>query len=434
MNWLLRKLPGADHGRVLANASWLYADQAVRAVVVLVVFGLVARALGPENYGVLSYALAFPGLFLPLAVLGLDYVIVRDFVRHPTERDRIFGTALALKLGTALGAFAVAAGSAWLFPVESAAQPLLVVTSLSLLFQPLLTVDFYFQSQVAAKFSVLARLGTCLAANSLRAWFALSGAPVAWFAWAFVVEAALYATLLLVAWRATGVPWRWPGRDWDAGIARRLLAAAWPLLLADAVMICYLKLDQLLLSHFAGPEALGRYAAAFRLAEAAGFFSLALINSYFPRIVQLHHESPAAFRENFDRFFVRMTWFAIAVAVGVSVASPLITRWVLGARFGDVWPVLVALTWANVFVVQIAVRGKWFLAEGMQLHSLACFVAGAAVHLALLPWVAPQWGALGTAVSFGVAHVVMTLVAPALFRRSRPAAVLALRSLWPLKN
>lgn len=434
MKEMLRRLAKNEQGRAIANAGWLYFDQIGRAVMGLVVFGLVARTLGPRDYGVLSYALAFPGVFLPLAVFGLDYVVVRDFVRHPEDRDAIFGTAFAIKGLAAVTALAVALAVAVVTPEGGAARGLLALTSLSLVFQPILTMDFYFQSRVAAKFPALARLGACLLASIFRVCLAWRGAPLSWFAGAFVIEAALYAVALVVAWRVSGTGWVHPWRCWSSSVARRLLAAAWPLVLADLAIVCYLKLDQLLLSHFAGPEELGRYAAAFRLSDAAQFFSLALINSFFPRIVRLHQQSRESFQENVNRFFRRMTWWSLVVALAITAAAPAIAHGVLGARFDRAAPVLAVLAWANVFITQIAVRGKWFLLEEMQIYTLACFVIGAAVHLALLPQVAPQWGALGTAVSFGVAQLIMAVIAPALFSRSRPASVLALRSLWPMKN
>lgn len=427
----LRFLPGAESRGVLANASWLYVDQVVRAVVVLATFSVVARGLGPEQFGVLSYVIAFPGVFLPLAMLGLDYVVVRDFVRHPDERDRILRTTFTLKTAAAIAAAGLAAVIAWLGPFSSSTRALLLVATGSLLFQPLLTLDFYFQSQVASKYSAIARTSACLIANALRGWFAWREAPVAWFVWAFVGEALIYAVTLWLTWKSCRLGAATLGFEWDGAIARRLLSAAWPLFLADIAIAGYLRADQLLLTKLAGPETLGKYAAAFRLADAAEFFSLALINSYFPRIVALHQSDAAAFRADLERFLGRMTWFAIAVAFGLSVASPLVTRMVLGPRFGEVWPVLAVLTWANVFVTQIAVRGKWFLVDGLQLYSLAAFALGTVVHLSLLTVIAARWGALGAAVSFCTAQATIALIAPGLFRRTRPAVVWGLRGFRP---
>ncbi len=424
-------LAGPNTFKVVTNAGWLYADQALRALLGVLVFSFVTRSLGPEQFGVLSYALAFPGIFIPLAMLGLDYVVIRDFVRHPGQREKIFSTAFSLKTGAALAAAGLAALVVGLMPVDPDVRKMLLIASFSLLFQPLLTMDFFFQSQVASKYSALARMVAGLIGNGLRAWLAFTHAPVTWFVWVFLTESAVYAVSLVFAWRAARVGWIHPWKEFDRAVMRRLLAGAWPLLLADVAIVGYLKFDQILLSHVAGPDVLGRYAAAFRMADYAEFFALALINSYFPRIIQQHQEHPGAWRSEFDRFFGRMTWFSMLVAVMVTLAAPLAASWVLGPKFGPVWPVLVVLAWANVFVTQIAVRGKWFLLEELQVYSLAFFAIGAGVHLVLLTSLAPRWGALGAAVSFLAAQVVMAVIAPLLFSRSRPASALALRSFPP---
>lgn len=434
MNQLLPKFVRVDAEKVLKNAGWLYLDQIVRLAVGLVVFSLVVRSLGAEQYGVLSYTIAFPGIFLPLAMLGLDYVVVSDFVRYPAERERIFGSAFTLKIWASGVAFAVAVIVAWAVPLNAPNRGLLLITSLSLLTQPLLTIDYFFQSQVAARFSSLARIVTSLTANGVRAWFALRHAPVEWFVWLFVGEAVLYAFSLRMAQRATGAAAEVPWHHADRQVIRRLFRLAWPLFLADIAMVGFLKVDQLLLSRFAGLGELGRYAAAFRVADNAEFFALALINSYFPRIIQLHQQTPDAMLDSVRRFYFRMTWFNIVLAMGVSLGAPLIAQVLFGPKFGQIWQVLVVLIWANVFVTQIAVRGKWFLAEGLQVYSLVFFTVGAALHLSLLPWLAMRWGALGAALSFCATQAVMAVVAPVFFGRTRAASVLALRSFLPLRN
>ena len=63
----------------------------------------VARYLGPERFGLLSYANSFVGIFLALATLGLDDVVVRELVKTPELREKLLGTAFWLKLfGTLL--------------------------------------------------------------------------------------------------------------------------------------------------------------------------------------------------------------------------------------------------------------------------------------------------------------------------------------------
>jgi len=74
----------------------------VRLIVALFVGVYVARYLGPERFGLLSYAGSFVGLFTALATLGLDSIMVRELVKTPERRDELLGTSFWLKAGGAI--------------------------------------------------------------------------------------------------------------------------------------------------------------------------------------------------------------------------------------------------------------------------------------------------------------------------------------------
>jgi len=67
----------------------------------------VARYLGPAQFGLFSYAVAFAALFSSIAKLGLDSIMVRDLVREPAQRDIYMGTAFWLKLAGSLAMLGV---------------------------------------------------------------------------------------------------------------------------------------------------------------------------------------------------------------------------------------------------------------------------------------------------------------------------------------
>nr|WP_022854515.1 oligosaccharide flippase family protein [Thermodesulfatator atlanticus] len=69
--------------RYFANTSWLFVEKFLRLGVGFFVGVWVARYLGPERYGLLSYAQAFAGLFTAIASLGLDGILVRELVKYP---------------------------------------------------------------------------------------------------------------------------------------------------------------------------------------------------------------------------------------------------------------------------------------------------------------------------------------------------------------
>ena len=84
--------------KYFANTSWLMAERIIRMTVALFVGVYVARYLGPERFGLLSYANSFVGLFLALATLGLDSIVIRELVKNPESRNELLGTAFGLKI------------------------------------------------------------------------------------------------------------------------------------------------------------------------------------------------------------------------------------------------------------------------------------------------------------------------------------------------
>ena len=70
------------------NTSWLFGEKILRMFVGLFVGIWVARYLGPEQFGLFSYAQSFVGLFTAIATLGLDGIVVRELVKDESRRDK----------------------------------------------------------------------------------------------------------------------------------------------------------------------------------------------------------------------------------------------------------------------------------------------------------------------------------------------------------
>ncbi|MBE3679308.1 oligosaccharide flippase family protein [Vibrio parahaemolyticus] len=67
--------------KYLRNTSWLLIDNALKLIVGLFIGAWVARHLGPEEFGIYSYAISFVAMFGGVATLGLDSIVVRELVK-----------------------------------------------------------------------------------------------------------------------------------------------------------------------------------------------------------------------------------------------------------------------------------------------------------------------------------------------------------------
>ena len=94
--------------KYFANTSWLLGERIIRMVISLFVGIYVARYLGPERFGLLSYSISFVWLFSSLASFGLNNILVRELVQSPKQRNNLLGTVFWLKVfGTFVMATAI---------------------------------------------------------------------------------------------------------------------------------------------------------------------------------------------------------------------------------------------------------------------------------------------------------------------------------------
>ena len=83
--------------KVAKNASWLIAGRVVQMVLSFFVGLLTARYLGPGNYGLISYAGTYTTFFASLCTLGINSIIVKNFIDYPEEEGVTLCTAIALR-------------------------------------------------------------------------------------------------------------------------------------------------------------------------------------------------------------------------------------------------------------------------------------------------------------------------------------------------
>ncbi|MBP3818274.1 MAG: oligosaccharide flippase family protein, partial [Butyrivibrio sp.] len=81
----------------MRNSSWLVADKIIRLFGGLLVGALVARYLGPEQYGLMNFVSAFAAIFISFSMLGIDNLVIRELSRKNAEINKILGTAVKIR-------------------------------------------------------------------------------------------------------------------------------------------------------------------------------------------------------------------------------------------------------------------------------------------------------------------------------------------------
>ena len=420
--------------KLIRNFGWQSFDKIFRMGVGVVVNVWVIRYLGPEDFGVFSYAAAFAGIFFSVAGMGLDGIVMREISKDIRQKDVVLGTAFRMKLGGgAVSLLVILAAIVVLRPHDLRLILMTGIFGVGLIFNAADVIDFWFQSQVKAKYSVIARSSAFALSSLLKVALIVAGASVVPFVLAAVGETILTAAALIGAYRLTGNHLRRWRSDWP--LAKTLLAESWPLILSGFAVFIYMRIDQVMLGGMLDDKAVGIYAAATKFSEIWYFIPTSIMMSVFPVMVTYFQTNRPMFFRKYQTVFSSLAGFSIALALLMTIFSSRLVNLVYGRAFSESGPILAVHIWAGVFVFLGRAGSIWTMINGYQKFSLLAALAGLVVKVVLNRLAIPVYGPMAAAVSMIICQAIAAYLMYAAWSRTRPVFWMMTRALlMPWKN
>jgi O-antigen/teichoic acid export membrane protein len=410
-----------------ANTSWMFAEQLLRMVAGLLVGIWVARYLGPEQFGVFSYAIAFASLFGSIAKLGLDGIVVRDLVREPDQRDLYLGTAFWLKLGGAFVMLGAVALATQLTTSDRTTNLYILIIASGAIFQSFEVVAFYFQSQVLSKFVSICKMTQLLISSLLKLYFILTGADLIFFVLVTLVDQITLALSLYVAYFYQKLGGFY--RHFDMAIVRRFLRDSWPLIFSGLVVMIYMRIDQIMIKEMLGEREVGLYSAAVRISELWYFIPAIITSSLFPSIINAKKISEKLYCTRLQRLYTLMVWLAIVIALPMTFLSDWLVILLYGEAYKEAGFVLMIHIWAGVFVFLGVASESWLISENLQRISFYRAFLGAGINVILNFVLIPIYGLIGAAIATVIAQAMAAFVFDSLSKKTRIVFFMKLNTL-----
>lgn len=414
--------------RYFANTSWMFAEQLLRMISGLLVGIWVARYLGPTQFGVFSYAVAFAALFGSIAKLGLDGIVVRELVRDPHLRDLYMGTAFWLKLIGSIVMLAVMAFVIQLTSNDAITNLYIFIIGSGALFQSFEVVDFYFQSKVLSRFVSICKLTQLFISSLLKIGLMFANADLIWFVSVSLIDQITLALSLFFAYRYQKIGSFY--RHFDLLTAKKLLRDSWPLIISGLVVMVYMRIDQIMIKEMLGGREVGLYSAAARISEVWYFIPMLLTNSLFPSIVNAKKISEELYYKRLQRLFEFMFFMAFSVAFVLTFFSEFIIKILYGKAYIEAADVFSIHIWAGVFVFLGVGAGKWFLIENLQLINFYRILGGGVLNVFLNLILIPKYGINGAAYATVISQAFASVILNLIHKKSRKIFVMQMRSIF----
>lgn len=376
--------------KILENSVALFTSQLLAKVFRVLANFLLARFLGPENFGSLALLLSFAELFRFLPDFGLDRTLIRRMARGQTAH----GVAANLSLRAALSSLAVVVmGITLLFvdyprPVEL----LMYFYAFSFFLQAgSATFAAYFQAQLKS----ISLVWAYTVSGLLYLGFILGGIFSAQGLTYFVASLLFAEGSLFLLFGLTFFKKGGKLASFNTAELVTMVKEAFPIALYLALGAAYFRVGTLIVYHYAGERGAGLYAACFRLNEAFLMLAASVAASLFPVFSRLKKEDKAELSTLFQKSFFGFLPFTLLLAILISGLSAPIIQFLYGEAYAPSAAGLTVIIWSLVFMIANTLSTNALVASDREADITKITVGNLLVNLSLNFYLVPRFGFIG---------------------------------------
>tara|TARA_B100000886_G_scaffold329450_1_gene278828 strand:+ start:2372 stop:3652 length:1281 start_codon:yes stop_codon:yes gene_type:complete len=386
-----------DFKRYLFNTNWLMIEHVFRAAATLLISILLARYLGPIQFGTFNFIIAIYSIIHALSKLGLDGILVRDFVNNEEKEKNILSTSFWLKVSFSIFIIITVAIVFMLSNRDSINYSYLMIMSCVLIFQSFDVIQFYLEAKVLGKVIAICKFVQVAISTALKIFLIYIEANLYFFFIVFVIDALVISIAYLSVLNRNAFS-LFP-KYFRINIAKKLISDSFPLIISALAVIVYMRIDQIMLNYFFGSYEVGIYSISIKLSEALYFIPIIITTSVFPLLIAAKRKSLTSYMQSTQILYTALVWLAIFITTFIFFSSDLIVNLLFGDIYAESARVLKIHALSMVFVFIGVASEKYLINENLTTISLKRTLTGAISNIVLNIFLIPKMGVIGAAIA-----------------------------------
>lgn len=416
--------------RYFKNTGWLFFGKMTSMLAAFFVGAYIARYLGPAQYGLLSYATSFAGLFAIFSNLGIDNILNRELISRPENKEMLLGSGFFIKIIGSVLAVILITVTLFFIKTDSITTILILISALSFIFNAFGVIDIYFQSQVLAKNTVRVQVISLIITSILRLLFIFLHLGLIYFAIAYLVDAVILSIGFILSYKKTGLnisKWKF-----DKEIIKMLIKNSWPLIFSGVAVVIYMKIDQVMIKNMIGNEAVGLYSVAAKISEVWYFIPALICSSLFPAIVNAKKTNTIIYEKRLTNLYSLMFYVSTFIAIPISLLAGFVITTLFGPDYLEAIGALKIHIWAGIGVFWGIAITQFLVIENYTKIILSITAIGAICNVLINLLLIPKYGINGAAIATVISYTITTF-SVLFFNKTRRQGLLTIKSIIFLK-
>jgi O-antigen/teichoic acid export membrane protein len=410
------------HRVKINNFFWLFIEKFFLLIAEFFIVALVARHLGVESYGVLTFIIAMVAILSPFTIFGLSGVLVRYFI-DPKEynRDEIILNAVAIRLTASVAIILIVVSYSFYVKMDDTIKLFLISLVFCEIFKSFTVFNSWFEANLLSRFTAKVKIHTTIFSAVLK--LLAVYLELDWESFVIIqcVETLLYSCLIIVVYYyRTGKSFNITGLKLN--LILELTKKGLPLLISSIGAVVYLKSDLVMISYFMSDSDVGIYAASARVSELGFVVPTIVMVSIFPSMMRLQKESLLCRKFN-RKILSILFYFGSILSVILSFSSELLILTLFGSDFKESINVLEIHCLCLPLVFMRAYVSKWIIVKELYFLSMITQISGAFVNVILNTIWIPKYGVIGAAYATIISFLISSFGSLLLHRSSRSFAI-----------
>jgi len=377
------------------NSGFLFLNGVATNILSFFAMLYIARYLGPEDYGIFSFAFAFIYFFSFIPDMGVHQILVREAAKEPEKAGKLIGNGTIIKFSLSIIALSVALILITLINFPPSTKNALYIASIGLLISGTGAYGIIYEAKLRMEYSLMFNLASRVFLLVFIFLAVANHSTLNIFVFASV-SATLVHNILMVLFSKKLVKVSF---ELDSSLIKQLLKEAIPIAVASVFTVVYFKIDVLMLSFLRGDAEVGFYSAAYRLTDALVFLPAAFTTSTFPLMSRYFKDSFDSFSFAYARTFKYLFAAGLLIAVLVTFASDKIILTFYGPEYQKSVIALQILIWATAITFISVLISSTCVSSGNQQIISKTSILAASLNVILNMVLIPSSGYVGAAVA-----------------------------------
>ena len=407
------------------NLSWLIFDKFFRASINIFLSIVLARSLGPENFGILNYLLAFLFLFTSLSSLGMNPILVNQIIKNKDRNNHItIMNAYYFRFIFSLFNYLI---FIFLINILNKNQIYLnysLIIGIGIIFKSCEVFFSYFEAKSLSKYIVISQLVGLISSAIIVFYVINKNLDYIYIYYALILDIILVFILINTFYYLKISTFF---IRINLLVLKNIILKSFPVLISSLSIILYMRIDQIMINAIVDEYNLGVYSVSVRYIEIFHFIPKIIMISLLPILL-------LSKKYNLDLLKLNSVIFKLSLILMIFVF--LSSDFLIPFIFSDIYIDSVAttkiLSFSIIFVFFGVTNEHWYVSNNLQKYYAIYVFLGALTNALLNYILISKFGIEGAAYATIITYFLIIFIFDYLNKKTRNLLKIKFKSLYKI--